>query len=529
MKKSIKITVFTALLCLLVLSLVACGGDRTYKDKDTEGFTVSVRFDVNGGQLAGQSGIYVVDTFNPNNYQADASGNIAIPLLKPDDPIRGNGAYTVQNHNYVFAGWFASKDVRKDASGNLLDEYGQPITGMYVDEKGYLYDAEGNRDRTSYFVDADGNTFSRDEDGNWLDPDGNRITEVKNQEGSAYFIIREAGEDQIFADDEARVSLSAKVFPKLGYVYSDKWDFESDRLSIKQDGEYTSAEPQLTLYAAWVPYFHYEFYAENANGEYEYIDTVIANRLDIPSWNDKTGRLQMERFPTRRGMTFDGAYLDAEKQIPLTETYYGEMNLENGTTSQKVIKIYTEWLEGSWFHIHNTDQFFDNYSLTASFLLCADLDFTGKAWPAGLARGTYSGTIDGQGHTISGVSLVQDNANTATRGLFGQLSDTAVLKDVAFENIRYTVKTAPRGKDISFGLLAGTASEQARIENVTVTGEIIIDNALLTTENLSVGLISSSGMLGIDASGITYSVSGEGDRVSIDGINEDGTLNIVIP
>ena len=56
------------LLCLFVLSLSACSSFGTPWDRmDGEGYTVSVRFDANGGLFAGTEKVTVVDVFHPEN------------------------------------------------------------------------------------------------------------------------------------------------------------------------------------------------------------------------------------------------------------------------------------------------------------------------------------------------------------------------------------------------------------------------------------------------------------------------------
>ena len=56
------------------------------------------------------------------------------------------------------------------------------------------------------------------------------------------------------------------------YTYNKKWDFEEDRLMVDTDKTYTSEEPVLTLYAAWVPLFEIEFYSLESG---EYVNSYV--------------------------------------------------------------------------------------------------------------------------------------------------------------------------------------------------------------------------------------------------------------
>ena len=57
------------------------------------------------------------------------------------------------------------------------------------------------------------------------------------------------------------------------YTYGEKWDFEDDTLEVVVDKEYSSENPVITLYAAWVPMFEIEFYefgSEELIGSYAF-------------------------------------------------------------------------------------------------------------------------------------------------------------------------------------------------------------------------------------------------------------------
>ena len=78
----------------------------------------------------------------------------------------------------------------------------------------------------------------------------------------------------------------AAVSGKPGaYTYSGRWDFENDRLEIDPNTEHTSKE-SVTLYAAWIPEFKYEFYSLKTGeliNSYSF-DPNYVSEITMPSW-----------------------------------------------------------------------------------------------------------------------------------------------------------------------------------------------------------------------------------------------------
>ena len=126
------------------------------------------------------------------------------------------------------------------------------------------------------------------------------------------------------------------------YVYSDKWDFERDVVT-----EADLVDGEFTLYAAWIPFFTYEFYAKNAAGEFELISSKKKLTLTSPVWNERREEFTMNDFPkAEEGKVFAGAYLDEamtekiEQNIDGRELY---VDYESGIASTTTVKIYIAW------------------------------------------------------------------------------------------------------------------------------------------------------------------------------------------
>lgn len=400
------------LLILLLTALFAagCAQEPTpYEVNDAANFTVSVKYDANGGTFTTNTAV-IVDSYDP----VQTNGKIA--LLPPDAAVRGNDAFTAVNNGYFLAGWY--------------------------------------RGRTAQ-------------------PDGT-------------------------------------------YIYSGRWDFEHDLLEIDAAGAYTSAEPVMTLYAAWIPMFEVNF-RDLQSGEILDTYTFDPNTgasLRVPALDEKTGAVEMYKFPARSGYTFESVYYDAEGKNPVDTPeviHTGTVNLENGTGENGTMDLYLDWTEGEWFHIYNAEQFKENASVTGNYVLHADLDFEDVIWPTSLMYGNFSGSIQGNGYTIRNVELTQTNNSKVNAGLFGHLTETASLSDVIFENVTFTIKAGTRVMGTNFGLLAGTISNEAALENVTVASSCLqIDSACyFGVDEYAIGLVCGMGDAARVSSDITCQVVGD--------------------
>ncbi len=304
------------------------------------------------------------------------------------------------------------------------------------------------------------------------------------------------------------------------YTYAKPWDFSKDRFQVDPNGEHTAKEPLLTLYAAWAPAFTIEYYALDS-GSLLHTATVDPNagmEFAVPNWNQETGAMNMYEFPEKEGFTFSAAYFDSQKQKPVegeTVSHPGIIHRENATVENTTLKLYLDYQEGKWFRIHNADQFIANAAPGNSFDIQDDLDFTGKIWPSVLINGKYAGTILGNGHTIQNVTFRHSSLDRLTAGLFGTLTEDAVLQDVHFRNVMFTVEKCSY-KPCSFGLLAGVASEEAVLQNVTITESTLkIFEGNLMDKATKFGSVTGSGKMGVDDSQITCLVVDKKDADNV--------------
>ena len=417
------------LLLLAMLMVTGCAQEPTpYEVNDAEHFTVSVKYDANGGTFTTNTAVIV------DSYDATATGG-KIALLSPDNALRRNDAFTAVNNGYFLAGWY--RECSRQADGTC--------------------------------------------------------------------------------------------------TYSGRWDFENDILEVDPAGEYSSAEPVLTLYAAWIPMFQLNFRDLQTGDILETysFDPNTGASFTVPALDEESGAMEMYRFPKRSGYTFDSVYYDAEgtKIVDTPEVVHtGTVNYENGTAENGTMDLYINWTEGEWYHIYNAQQFLDNASVTANFVLHADLDFEGQIWPTSLMYGNFSGSIEGNGHTISNVELTQTNNSKVNAGLFGHLTENAKLSDLTFENVTFTIKAGTRVVGTSFGLLSGTISGDAVLENVTIAeSRLQIDSAsYFGVDEYVIGLVCGMGdptRVDADVSCLVVGDMPESIALAVDG--NDVTLEFV--
>ena len=299
--------------------------------------------------------------------------------------------------------------------------------------------------------------------------------------------------------------------------------------------EHSAKEPVLTLYAAWIPMFQIELYDLDSGELMQTLsyDPTAGKDLLIPALDEKSGAVDMNDFPEKSGFTFNGVYTDAEGKNPVETpavVHPGKVDYATGTASDAAMKLYVDWIEGEWYHIYNVEQFLDNASVSGSYVIHADLDFAGENWPTSLMHGSFAGTIQGNGHTFRNISLTQTNNSKVNSGLFGQLTETAVISDLTLENVAFTIEGGSRVAGASYGLLAGSVSEKAQLTGVTIaSGKLLIDSGCyFGTDDFTIGLVCGMGSTSIDFTNITCEAVGDApETVVITVTGNDVTVEFV--
>ncbi len=164
-------------------------------------------------------------------------------------------------------------------------------------------------------------------------------------------------------------------------------------------------------------------------------------------------------------------------------------------------KIFVKYVAGSWNVVRAPEDVSDMFNKPSAkkFYLSRNIDCSANG-EMNLNNGTFSGTIRGNGYTISGITLKTANlTNGSSISLFGEMVGSAIIKDISFTNL--TVKVFTRKFTNSFikvNLIANAISgegslptiENVSIDNVSIAVDlkegVSIENIYLVSGNYKV-------------------------------------------
>jgi len=442
--------------------------------------------------------------------------------------------------------------VKYDASGGkFLNQTGRYILDMF-NPSFYKKDAEGNISVRLYDPsDSEkGRKFELTRDGYFYVGWYRKREVVRDSEKNA---LGEKGEKlyedvitgEFFSDEKHK----NPAIP--AYKFSDRWDFDSDVLVYNCNGK----KLEMTLYAAWVPYFTYTYYykysdelnksdvewKEYGKTDFDYkYNKSVDGEYDIcylPDWSEtatidgaevkcgymnhvhslKNGKFT---FAELEGATFKAAYTDPEMTARIDKSlkHPGTVNEENAVTTDADKKIYVVFDKGSEYRIATAKQLADTAKGNGRYQLLCDIDFSLKNkdtfianWPQAFESGTFSGEFDGKGHKISGVTATHSSLDREYGGLFGFVSKDAKIKDVIFENATFDLRAVPKTdlNDSYFGVFAGYIEDNAKVSGVSlVNATFRIKGDLTIRKSSTIALMANNDVRGVTRQGIRVVVYG---------------------
>lgn len=160
------------------------------------------------------------------------------------------------------------------------------------------------------------------------------------------------------------------------------------------------------------------------------------------------------------------------------------------------------------------------YPLDGSYVLTADLDLASyENWtPIGSNEAPFTGTFDGQGHVITGLTI---DGRLERAGLFGKVDQKGVIKNLGLEQVSINVSGSVNGDCYVGGIVGQMGVDQdgyitestAEMRNCYVTGEI---TAQLSRGDLYLGGLA--GELNADVSDCfnTASLSGKAGSTTLE-------------
>lgn len=129
---------------------------------------------------------------------------------------------------------------------------------------------------------------------------------------------------------------------------------------------------------------------------------------------------------------------------------------------------YTEVSEGNYTvdnekGLKNLAKLVNNGAIDINITLTADITLTGEWTPIGTESRPYTGTFDGGGNTITGLTVTGSNEYA---GLFGRIGSGGTVKNVVLKDVQIE-------SDNQYGRIGGVAgNSDGDIENCSVSGSV---------------------------------------------------------
>ena len=303
---------------------------------------------------------------------------------------------------------------------------------------------QNSKDRVSYIYEFDGSRF------NTLIADPN---------------VLETDELDLIVKDGYHIEgwyQNKKTNPDGTVLYTDKWDFDHDRMDING----------VTLYAKWEidKVYSYELYYYDSNNNEVLLDSYEVNEgekfYDI--FLDKT---------TVDGYTSLG-YVD-ENGNPWDDEF-----THPGGETDTAIKIYLNLIEGDYQVVRTSGELSSAISRNADIYLMNDIDFEGKA----ISFNTYKGKLEGNGYKLYNFEIYYNPSRSSLKGslddltgskdhlyisLFFELKD-AEINNLTFDDVSLEISTSlTQTKYIIVAPLAILMSN-TKLENVKFDGELVV-------------------------------------------------------
>ena len=159
------------------------------------------------------------------------------------------------------------------------------------------------------------------------------------------------------------------------------------------------------------------------------------------------------------------------------------------------------------------------YPMNGDYFLVADIDLSGiESWePIGGAPGksgeftgdyVFSGTFDGRGHRINGLTIDDSADRSSYWGLFGTVGSKksgspAVIKNIVFTNVNIAMTG---NTDLAVGTLAGQVNGYAEIDSISLlSGSVAFDGS---------GCLGTGGLIGQCRTQRSGKISNEGISIT---------------
>ncbi len=343
---------------------------------------------------------------------------------------------------------------------------------------------------------------------------------------------------------------------KQGYVYSGLWDFDKDKLVY----ELGTGKYSITLYAAWVPEYQFNYYYQKENSSewtlfgsttFSYTETqafkdsypytaavsktMNAEWMWVPRWSgaNDTGEMVYSTrysdnqkdytFPAVKDYTFASAYSDETCTQKIEDSFQHSGKLVYNEENEKLEienlfqNIYVKFEKGEQYRVTNAKEFTEyakNAKPSSVYTILADeLDFSKEIWPSKLSTEEFAGKIIGNGCTFKNITAENTSDEVKNGGLFASIAADAEITDIDFVNVTYDIKTGTTaklglGENAGFGLFTGYADAKAKISGIRIENSVLRIGKLFRN-SYQINLVCGNGLEGVSSDGVSLVLYGE--------------------
>lgn len=166
-----------------------------------------------------------------------------------------------------------------------------------------------------------------------------------------------------------------------------------------------------------------------------------------------------------------------------------------------------------------------NANLAGSFILTSDIDMSELGtFTKAVINGTFSGTFDGNGHTISGAKITATSAHTNI-GIFSQNSGT--IKNLTIQNASLNCTGTGTGATCYAGILIGRFLTGGSLTDVTVSDSTItLGNTWQGIGVMSAGGLGAAGNTATNCAVTNCDIYGGDNCRYVCGFGNPGTASI---
>lgn len=479
MKAKIKpLIILIAIFAATLIAGVAAGcsiGENTPQDSaDNRGMYSSVTYYANGGTFSDNAICYKTMYFVP--------GNPIFNIGMDAHPVGGSGSeLSITRTNMMFAGWvYAELDGNGLPTLLKMNENGE-ITGEVLQLK------------------DNGSASITNDDGRELSEQQKRFTAKISEDPDEWDFAFENGRPTL--EKGEHIYLVAAWMPdvKLDYVLiaDEEVTFEFPKADDPETEEDESKQTEEVVLTSG--------------------DVIKSDGFGVAGYNT----LKPASAPAVATSNHSFIYLfwDEECTLPVTSKnghmgsqQYGPFTVERPQDGVNA-KIYAKYMSGIWTTVADSSAARNMFNQLGSnnYYLVDDIDCSAQS--LSLSSRTFSGTIMGNGYTISNLNLSSGTlANGATVSLFGTATATAKISDLTISNVKATVSLAANRNANVYALFASCDAD-ATFKDFSVVGYSMSITCPESATIMNIQLLND----GYDTTNWLYGGNSDAEFISVHG------------